>query len=100
MRLKGRTLWIRGTKHTVDVEEFKSGDGEGPTLGYYTREDRRAVVDVTAQDDLTLGHEIGHAIADAVGVYVSEDKMAVFEEFVAMCRDPRNAWFLQYLKGE
>lgn len=97
---KPKTLFIRGNAITVETAEFTSGDGEGRVWGYYERLGRRIVLDKSAQDDLTLGHEVGHAIADAVGVYMNEEKMTVFEEFVAMCRDPRNKWFVDYLKGE
>lgn len=99
MRLKGRKLFGFGVHLTVDVEDFRGGDGEGFTEGYYQRDGRRAVVDRPSQDNGTLAHEVGHFIADGSGVYLSEDKQVVWERQFDICRDPRNHWYLEYLAG-
>jgi hypothetical protein len=99
MRLKGRKLWVRGVAWNVDVEDFRSGDGETFTNGYREREGRRLVVDTLAQDDSTLMHELGHAIAESSNTYLSEFQMIVFEDVFALCRDPRNAWLAEHLFG-
>ncbi len=101
MRLKGRKLWVRGVPYSVDVEEFSTGDGETTVAGYINKTDRRLVVDKYHQDDSALAHELGHAIADQCGVYLSEYQMTVWEELFAVCRDPRNKKLLkQYFFGD
>lgn len=99
LRIKGRKLWSKGVKYDIDVEDFRTGDGEASTAGYIEKDDRRIVVDRNHQDDATLSHEVGHAICDQAGIYLSEYQMVVFEDLFALCRDPRNFWFLEHLAG-
>lgn len=101
MKLKGKRLWHRGVCYSVDVEAFRAGDGEAHNAGYIERGEgvRRIVVDTLHQDDSTLAHEIGHAVCDEAGVYLSENQMLVFEDLFPLCRDPRNAWLAEYLFG-
>ena len=99
MRIKGRKLWVRGVAYDIDVETFRTGDGETNAAGYITREDRRIAVDRYHQDDCTLAHEAGHAVCDQLGLYLSENQMILWEELFVVCRDPRNSWLAQYLFG-
>lgn len=99
-RLKGKKFYVGGVAYDIDVEEFKPGDGETNTAGYIEKEERRVAIDNYHQDDSTLSHELGHAIADQAGVYLSETQMVVWEMLFAALRDPRNKWLREYYFGE
>lgn len=100
MRMKGRKAYVQGVDYTLDTAEFSSGDGECGTSGYIDKTDRTITIDKDHLDDATLAHELGHALADQAGVYLSEYQMTVFEIQFGMLRDPRNKWILDYFAGE
>ena len=93
-------MYVQGTQYVIDVEDFRTGDGETSTAGYIERDGFRIVVDRSHQEDSTLAHEVGHAVADQSGVYLSEGQMVVFELLFAVARDPRNFWFVEHLAGK
>lgn len=100
-RLKGRKLFVRGSQIDLDTREFEGGDGESyHGRGYYEVSDKKIVIDENHTDDWTLAHEVGHALEDAMSLYFSEYQMAAWEELFAICRDPRNRWFVKYLAGD
>lgn len=95
-------LYLAGREFSVrSAPEFGTRAGEGESHGVdgeASWED--AQIWVSETDDSTLAHEIGHLLARARGVYLSEYQIQVFEELFTVTRDPRNAWLQEYLFGE
>jgi hypothetical protein len=96
-------LYLAGRVFDVTVvDEMGERPGEGEaTHGYDGECDwDSAAISVSGADDSTLAHELGHLLARARGVYLSEYQIQVFEELFTVLRDPRNGWLVRYFEGD
>ena len=97
-----RKLFVAGREIAVSVDPLlgeRAGDGESVHGNDGECDWGDGVIIVSAVDDSSLAHEVGHIISRARGVYLSEFQIQTFEELFSMCRDPRNKWFVEYLLG-
>lgn len=101
--MASKKLYLAGREITVTVDPKlgERGDDGESTHGYDGEASwSDASIIVSAADDSTLAHEVGHLLARARGQYLSEYQIQVFEELFTLCRDPRNRWFVEYLRGK
>lgn len=98
-----RKLYVAGREISVEFDPdlgVRPGDMSEDTHGLMGEADWDSGTLVTSTvDDSTLAHEVGHILSRARGQYLSEYQIQVFEELFAVCRDPRNKWFVEYLAG-
>ncbi len=101
MRIWGRRLWVLGLPFTVKKEKDPQFDHEGFQSGHFDRVSRTLGVVDTEADGPALLHEAIHSFCHMTNIYLSETQIGALENAIfTTCRDPRNRWFLEYLKGE
>ena len=101
-KLEHKKLYVGGIEFNVYIDPAlgeRAGEGEAihGMDGESSWEEK--LLNISQANDSTLSHELGHILARARGVYMSEYQIQLFEELFTVLRDPRNAWLLDYYEG-